>query len=136
MHEWSLAESVIATVISTVGKEKVKDVIEVKVVLGELQQVETDIFEFAINELKKESGLEKVKFIIETEKAILKCRVCGYEWSYDDVLKKLDEEEQESIHFIPELAHSFMKCPKCGSPDFEVVKGRGVMLEYIKLKKA
>ncbi len=38
----------------------------------------------------------------------------------------------ESIHFIPEVAHTYIKCPKCGSPDFEIIKGRGIWLEKIK----
>ena len=42
------------------------------------------------------------------------------------------EDVREAIHFVPEIAHTYIKCPKCGSPDFEVVQGRGVWLESIK----
>lgn len=135
MHEWALAESVITSVLATLKKEKAEEAVEVKVVLGELQQIETDIFKFALDEIKKETKLKDTKFILEIEEAVLKCRICGHEWSYKENLKELDESYVESIHFIPELAHSFIKCPKCGSPDFEVIKGRGVWIEYIKAKK-
>jgi hydrogenase nickel incorporation protein HypA/HybF len=30
------------------------------------------------------------------------------------------------------MAHVYLKCAKCGSPDFEVIKGRGVWLSTIK----
>lgn len=132
MHEWSLAEAVVATALENAQKNHLKKITSIKVVLGELQQIEKDIFSFALNEIKKGTILEDAKIEIEVQEAVLKCRVCGYEWKYKDVLKHLDDDTVESIHFVPELSHSFMKCPKCGSPDFEVIKGRGVWLEYIK----
>jgi len=132
MHEWSLAEAVVATALENAQKNHLKKITAMKVVLGELQQIEEDIFSFALNELKKETILEDAKIEIVVQEAVFKCRVCGHEWNYRDVLKTLDEETTESIHFVPELSHSFIKCPKCGSPDFEVIKGRGVWIEYIK----
>ncbi len=44
----------------------------------------------------------------------------------------LDEKEAEAIHFIPEVVFVHARCPKCKSPDFEIVKGRGVTLRTIK----
>jgi hydrogenase nickel incorporation protein HypA/HybF len=44
----------------------------------------------------------------------------------------MDKEVSEAIHFVPEMAHVYIKCPSCGSPDFEVVEGRGVWLQSIK----
>jgi hydrogenase nickel incorporation protein HypA/HybF len=46
--------------------------------------------------------------------------------------KKLSEDDSESIHFIPEIAFAHFRCPKCGSPDFEIVTGRGVSILSIK----
>jgi hydrogenase nickel incorporation protein HypA/HybF len=46
--------------------------------------------------------------------------------------KKFNETESESIHFIPEVVFVHARCPKCGSPDFEITKGRGVVLSSIK----
>ena len=69
---------------------------------------------------------------IETEKAVLKCRVCGYQWNFSDSTKRLNEDKAELIHFIPEVAHVYLRCPKCKSPDFEITKGRGVWISSIK----
>jgi hydrogenase nickel incorporation protein HypA/HybF len=41
------------------------------------------------------------------------------------------ENVQENIHFIPEVAHVYVKCPRCESPDFEVLKGRGVWINKV-----
>lgn len=129
MHEWALAESVISTVLQIAEKEGLKEVTEVKVRVGELQQVELDILEYALSQLKTEK-FEKTKFSIEKVEARLKCRVCGHEWIFNK--KKLDEKTAEAIHFVPEIVHTYMHCPKCNSPDFEVLEGRGVWLESIK----
>jgi len=130
MHEWALAEAVISTVSQLAEKEGLNEVTEVKLKVGELQQIELDVLKFALSQLKTSKLLKNARFDIETVKAELKCRVCGYEWIFRK--EKIDEDVAEAIHFIPEMAHTYIKCPKCGSPDFEIVRGRGVWLESVK----
>ena len=129
MHEWALAEAVVSTVSEIAEKEGLKEVAEVEIKVGELQQIELDILEFALSQLKT-LKLKNVKFHIKTIKAELKCRVCGHEWIFRK--EKIDEETAEAIHFVPEIAHTYIKCPKCGSPDFEILKGRGIWLESVR----
>jgi hydrogenase nickel incorporation protein HypA/HybF len=129
MHEWALAEAVIAAATQTAEKERLEEVTEVKIKVGELQQIEQDILEFALLQLKT-GKLEKAKFCIETAKAELRCRVCGHKWVFGK--EKLDKNTAEAIHFVPEVAHTYIKCPKCRSPDFEILEGRGIWLETIK----
>lgn len=130
MHEWALAEAVISTVSQLAEKEGLNEVTEVKLKVGELQQIELDVLKFALSQLKISKLLKNARFDIETVKAELKCRVCGYKWIFKK--EKIDEDVAEAIHFIPEIAHTYIKCPKCGSPDFEIVQGRGVWLESVK----
>jgi hydrogenase nickel incorporation protein HypA/HybF len=129
MHEWALAEAVIAAVSQVAEKEGLKEVTEVKIKVGELQQIELDILEFALSQLLP-AKFKDAKFSIEVARAELKCRVCGRKWFFKK--EKLDESTAEAIHFVPEIAHAYIKCPKCGSPDFEILEGRGVWLESIK----
>jgi len=129
MHEWALAEAVISAASQIAEKEGIKEVTEVKIKVGELQQIELDILQFAISGLKT-AKFKNTKFNVETAKAKLKCRVCRHRWSFKK--EKLDENTVEAIHFVPEIAHTFIKCPKCGSPDFEILQGRGIWLESIK----
>jgi len=129
MHEWALAEAVISTVSEIAEKEGLKEVAEVVIRVGELQQIELDILEFALSQLKP-SKLKNVKFHLKTVKAELKCRVCGCKWIFRK--EKMNGEIAEAIHFIPEIAHTYVKCPKCGSPDFEILKGRGIWLESVR----
>jgi len=134
MHEWALAESIVMAAVEAAQKEKLKTITEVTVHIGELQQIEKEIFLFALNELAK-SQKPKIKndaFHLKTEKGTLTCKTCGHCWKYSDMKKKLNETESESIHFIPEVVFVHARCPSCGGPDFEITKGRGVTLTSIK----
>ncbi|MBS7608252.1 MAG: hydrogenase nickel incorporation protein HypA [Candidatus Bathyarchaeia archaeon] len=129
MHEWALAEAIISSVIKVVEKEGLIEVKEVRIKVGELQQVDIDILEFALSELKTDK-LKNARFVIETVKAELRCRACGHLWNFSQ--NKLDNGLKESVHFVPETIHAYIRCPKCGSPDFEILEGRGVLLESVK----
>jgi hydrogenase nickel incorporation protein HypA/HybF len=132
MHEWALAEAVVAAASEIAEKEGLKEVSEVKIRVGELQQIEPEILEFALAQLKT-TRLKNASFTIETAKAELSCRVCGAKWGLEK--EGLDEHTKEAIHFVPEVAHAYIKCPKCGSPDFEILQGRGTWIERIKGEK-
>ncbi len=129
MHEWALAEAILATATEIAKKEKLKQVTEVTVRVGELQQVEREILRFALTQMKPE-GFTNTKFRFLKAKTELKCRVCGTTWQFKK--EKLDKATMEAIHFVPEVAHTYIKCPKCGSPDFEIISGRGIWLDNIK----
>lgn len=132
MHEWALAEGVVKTADKFAEDQGIDEITEVKIMIGELQQVEHEIIEFALDQLKT-SRMKKARFVIEAVPARFKCRKCGHEWRLE--ADKLDEETGEAIHFIPEMAHVYLKCPSCGSTDFEVTEGRGVWLASIKGRK-
>ncbi|MFA5101839.1 MAG: hydrogenase nickel incorporation protein HypA [Candidatus Thermoplasmatota archaeon] len=134
MHEWALAESIVMATLEEARKEQLKTITQVTVYIGELQQIEKEIFLFALNELAKSQKppIKTDAFVLKTEKSTLLCKTCGKTWKYSDMKKKLNETESESIHFIPEVVFVHARCPHCGSPDFEITKGRGVVLSNIK----
>lgn len=136
MHEWSLAEAVVATAIRVAEKEGLKKIFSIKIKLGELQGIEKEIFEFALKELTKQKAtlLNQTKIEIETEKAVLKCRVCGKEWSFTASTDEISGDEAEFIHFLPDVAKIYVKCPQCKSADFEISQGRGVWISSIEGK--
>ena len=129
MHEWALAEAVVSTASQIAEKEGIEKVTEVKIKVGELQQIELDLLEFALAHLRT-ARFEDTRFNMEIVKAQLQCKVCSHEWMLSR--EKLNEDVAEAIHFVPEIAHTYIKCPVCGSPDFEILQGRGIWLESIK----
>ena len=134
MHEWALAEGVIATALKAAEEAGLSEIAAINIRMGELQQIDIEVFEFALREISRSKGpvTAKAKMELEEEIAVLKCRVCEHEWDFSDAIKGLNAEERESIHFIPEIAHVYITCSMCKSPDFEFVKGRGVRLDSIK----
>lgn len=129
MHEWALAEAILATAQQIAEREDLTSISEVTIRVGALQQVDPSILRFALRQMAS-GPLKNAKYRILKSKSTLKCRVCQKTWQYN--AKKIDKNTAEAIHFIPEVAHSYIKCPKCGSPDFEIAVGRGVWIEGLK----
>jgi hydrogenase nickel incorporation protein HypA/HybF len=107
----------------------------VTIVVGELQAIEREIFDAALNTLLEERPFRQAEFVVETEPASFQCRACSTAWALAGIAG-LDEESREAIHFLPEAAHAFISCPSCGSPDFAVAKGRGVGIREITVSAA
>ena len=134
MHEWALAESIITTAVEEAEKQKLKTITQITISIGELQQIEQDILEFALQEIIKEQNqkLSKVIIVIEQEKSSLQCITCDHIWSFTEMKQSLNTDEAEAVHFVPEVAFVHSRCPKCGSPDFKILTGRGVTIKQIK----
>jgi hydrogenase nickel incorporation protein HypA/HybF len=134
MHEWALAESIILTAIKESKKNKLKNIDEINIKIGELQQIERDIFNFALNEVLKDynNKFKNVKINIEITESKLKCNICGNIWNFRDISNNLNSDESEAIHFIPEVSFVHSRCTKCKSPDFKIISGRGISISSIK----
>ena len=133
MHEWALAEAVVMSVVEFARSRGASRVKRVVVSLGELQAIDKEILRFALGELKGSAPIPIDEFVLEEEEAVFRCRACGFEWRLRDV-GELGEEVREYIHFVPEVVHTYLRCPRCGSPDFEVVRGRGVRIKEVVLE--
>jgi len=131
LHEWSLAEALVKTVINETKNLEFKKISEIKIAIGRLQNIDKKIIKYAIKELSKKTPLENAKIILNEIEASFKCRNCNFKWRLRDVKIK----NREEIHFFPELVHAFSKCPNCGSSDFEILSGRKIWIENIKILK-
>ncbi len=144
MHEWSLASGVVLTLKKIMDEKKAKGVREVRLVVGELSQIDKNILRDAITTLSEEELGSKVNVVIEEEKARLKCNTCGYEFGFGEVFEQLrrifcpdlkpGEECENPVHYVPELVSTYIRCPRCGSPDIEIVAGRGVWIKSVVLE--
>jgi hydrogenase nickel incorporation protein HypA/HybF len=130
MHEWALAEAVVESVRAHAGGRRVRRVV---LRFGELQQVDREIFVFALGHLGDDTPAEIYE--IETEPAELACNACAARWALD-AGAGLTPGQKEAIHFLPEAAKVYIRCPQCGSPDFRVDKGRGVTIDVIETEPA
>jgi hydrogenase nickel incorporation protein HypA/HybF len=132
VHELALADAVVKAALRAANDAGMNRIERVFVKVGELQQIEKDLFEFSLTNVlpAQDSRLEGVVFDVAEESVRFECRACGTEYGRDDVdLNSRDE--GEAIHFIPELSHAFARCPSCKSPDFDITAGRGITLARI-----
>ncbi len=132
MHEWALAESILAAAETTAADQHFKKISRITINLGELQNIDRGILRFALKELAKERPrFTATRFSFRTEATTFSCTACRQHWSLADIKQKLTSDEAEAIHFIPEAALSYVRCPHCGSPDYHILTGRGVTLATI-----
>ncbi len=141
MHEWSLAEAVIYSLLKFLDEEKLKSVEMVEISVGEILELEMDIFTNALYEIAKNTPLEGTKFEFKIEKALFKCNSCGYEWGFDVADSMLSDElgiveepagtRESPLHFLPDLAQTLLKCPKCGSRDFDLISGKDIKVSKV-----
>jgi len=129
VHEWALAEAVISTALKIAEREGLRRITEIKLRIGELQQIDLEAFRFALAQIGGQYAIQ-AEYSFEIEAAEFRCRACGYTWPFDR--EALDPDAREAVHVIPEVAHAFIRCPRCGSPDFEEVSGRGVWVVSVR----
>ncbi len=130
VHEWALADAVVEAIRGALGGASPDSLESAVILLGELQAVDPDIFGFALDAMLANHGIAREKVHISTEKAEMRCRACGHQWSLETD-PGLDAEGREAIHFLPEAIHAFIRCPGCGSADYGIVKGRGIRMGRI-----
>ncbi len=132
MHEFALADAVVKAARRAAREAGIDRVEAISVRVGELQQIDPDLFEFSLTRVLPggDPTLEGVRFVVEREPVVFGCRVCERRFGTAD-LPGVDAEGGEAVHFLPELAHAFVRCPGCGSPDFDILAGRGVTLERV-----
>jgi hydrogenase nickel incorporation protein HypA/HybF len=134
MHEWALADAVVVSILGALEGRDPRSLRRARIVLGELQAVDKEIFLFGLRTLLEPHGISADKLTLATEPAEFLCGNCGKRWGLAED-PGLSEEQREAIHFLPEAAHAFSRCPACKSADFHVEKGRGVGIDVIELEE-
>ena len=73
MHEWALAESVVQTALKAADKENIRKITQCNVILGELQLIDRETFQFAIKQMagSYRERFGGVEILMETEKTVI-----------------------------------------------------------------
>ena len=119
MHEWSVAEAIVRTVMQWANGREVK---KVKVGIPSFTFLDVEILKEAFNMLKEGTDLDKAELEVVFKEPTFTCKNCGYTFPLSEVKDQLDAVRSEfgeeyPLHLMPALAPSFLKCPKCGSHD-------------------
>jgi hydrogenase nickel incorporation protein HypA/HybF len=103
MHELSIAASVVEKVLEFVDSHPVKEVLEVRLMLGELVGVEQEQLRFCYSAITKETALENSVLEFDAVEAFVQCPHCAYHGR--------PKYWEEALSFVPVAT---LQCPECG----------------------
>ncbi len=137
MHEWSIAYGLLASLKDAYGT----NIKYVKIKVGRLMQIDIEVFKYALDEISKMLGLEDLSYDIEIEDTRFRCQLCGFTWSWEDVVNEIERSVEdnellktylEAMHLVPSTVYAYTRCPRCGSPDFEIIEGMDIKIVEVK----
>ncbi|MDR0350097.1 MAG: hydrogenase maturation nickel metallochaperone HypA [Coriobacteriales bacterium] len=112
MHEFSLMQSVLASVESTAKEAGAEQVTEIRLVIGEMREVIPDAMEFAFEALAPGTLCEGALLAMTTVKPRSRCTQCGHEFEHD------------------RFHHA---CPACDSLVTELIAGKELYIDTIEV---
>ncbi len=122
MHEASIGQSIVKTVLTEAEKQNAVKVDSVEIEIGELTFLGQDQVEFWIKTGFESTIAEGAEIIFKKIKGRIKCKSCGYE---GDI--KVKEDPQYHI-FLPSFS-----CPECKGTDVTIVSGKNAFIRTIKI---
>ncbi len=111
MHEFALAQDIIATI----GRSVTEDLEKLRVIrleVGHFSGVVVDSLEFGLNVCLEDKGLKDVTISIQTVPAVALCE-CGNEYTVVDILET---------------------CPNCHSLNRKITSGADVMIKSVEVE--
>jgi len=78
MHEFSIASSIVESVLAFAEKQRAARIVEVRLTIGEFTHIEQEQLRFCFQAITKDTVLEDSTLEIETSDAAVRCPHCGY----------------------------------------------------------
>jgi hydrogenase nickel incorporation protein HypA/HybF len=120
MHEFSLAQSVLETVISVAREQKVKRIKKVVLKFGIFALVQEDQFRFCFDLIKTDSDLTaKSELEVIWVPGELQCESCAFKG-------KIEHSSQEHNYLAP-----IFQCPVCQSYSTKIISGTETIIDSI-----
>ncbi len=114
MHEFSLAQSVVETVLEVARQHGALAVEEMNLEVGEVALVNMEQLEWHIRMLTQSTVAEGVRLRWRTVPATILCLGCGYQGLVGH--KEMDPQSHLEIPVF--------QCPECDSPNTRILSGR------------
>ncbi len=111
MHELSLSQNIVRTVLNASGAEK-NQICAIAIEVGALSAVNVSSLEFCMRLTLQQRGMEKTEVQITSIPARVRCE-CGLVYEPEDV---------------------FAPCPDCGSFERTVLEGTDVNIPYVEVE--
>jgi len=109
MHEMSIAQSLLESVLSAAAEANAVRVNTVEIEVGAMQLVVPEALQAAWEAVRAGSLADGADLKIDEILAEAECRPCGW-------------------RFKPDIAYSFL-CPKCKQADAKIIRGNEILLK-------
>lgn len=135
MHEMSIAQNIVDTIVLEAKSKKANRVKEIGLDIGELMQLDTKVLREGMKLLLPTDPLFKgARIHFYKRRATFRCRKCGSNFGLIDAQKQLakvsdqylirePDSKELPLHFFPYLYPTFLRCTNCGSSDIQVSNG-------------
>jgi hydrogenase nickel incorporation protein HypA/HybF len=120
MHEFSIVTSVVESVLEFAAKQRLAQVISVRLAIGEFTHIESEQLNFCYESITKGTAIEGSMLEIEKLDGCVQCNDCGYHGPpkyWDDALCF--------------AAVATLQCPNCGQT-VEVIEGHECEIKAVK----
>jgi hydrogenase nickel incorporation protein HypA/HybF len=142
----SLAQSVVASVLSESEKHGAKKVVKISLAVGELMQLDKVILVESFRSLLAGPVLAGAELEVTDDRAAFTCQKCSAKWGMDEAKEQLKavgadllisepDTKELPLHFLPELYPAFVHCPSCGSSDIFLSDGGAIKITRLVLEK-
>lgn len=122
MHEFSVMQSIVNTILERVKEHRIEKVEKVMLEIGKLTFLGKEQLKFAFEVLTSETVLKGAALEITEIEPEINCVNCGYNGSIPYV-------EHENYHIMLPV----FKCPKCGA-GVKIVKGRECVIRSVEME--
>ena len=122
MHELSMAQAIVDTVLDAAEKNNATEVVEVTIEVGMLTMLNPEQLKFLLDVIVEDTLLVDAEIIIEDVPVEIDCRSCDYTG-----LANTDG----SDHYL-----SIVKCPQCDERNVEILTGKECNVKTIKIEKS
>ena len=121
MHEFSITNQIVQSVLTEAEKRGAKKVTEVHLTIGKLTFLGLEQVRFAYEVLTKDTIMKGSQLIIEEQEGIVKCGNCGYQGDF--------KYQDDPLYHVPLPT---LKCPKCNNT-VTITAGKECTIKNIKM---
>jgi hydrogenase nickel incorporation protein HypA/HybF len=122
MHEFSVAQEIIRSVIREAQKHDAKRVIKVELEIGEITFLNPEQVTFWVEQGMRGTVGEGLEIVVRRIEPEIRCEDCGYQG-------RLEVEEDPRHHFVLPV----FLCPKCGSGKVRITRGKETLLKRLEI---
>lgn len=122
MHELSMADAIVKTVIEAAEKNDAIEILEVTIEIGQMTMLNPEQLKFMLEVLSEDTLLNGAEFNMELIPIEIECLSCGF---------KGEADSEELDHYVPVI-----NCPNCEEKNMNITAGRECNVKNIKIEKS